>query len=81
MLSFVAGCRTQTESDRPIGINHISIHLRQFSVVVQPLLGHLSDEQRRLGNFLLCHEQPRIGDADIKVSSEDRILAAAFGAA
>ena len=49
--------------------------------MVEPLLGHLRDEQRRLGDLLLCHQHPRIGDADVEVGTEDGVLAAGLGAA
>lgn len=55
--------------------------LRQLPVVVQPLLGHLRDEERRLGDLLLRHQQPRVGDAHVEVRPQDGVLAAGLGAA
>lgn len=49
--------------------------------MVQPLLGHLRHEQRRLGDLLLRHQLPRVGDADVEVRPEDGVLAADLGAA
>ena len=48
--------------------------------MVEPLLGHLGDEERRLGDALLRDEQPRVGEADVEVRAEDGVLAARLSA-
>ena len=56
-------------------------YLRQLSVVVEPLLGHLGDEQRRLVDLLPGHDEAGVGDANVQPLTQDQLLVAKLGIA
>lgn len=48
----------------------------QVAVEVEPLLHHLSDQQRLLRYLLLGHEDAAVGDRAVQVIAHDLVLAA-----
>ncbi len=56
-----------------------SSNLRQFSIVVEPLLRHLGDEQRRLFDLLPGHDESGVGDAHVQPLPQDQLLVTKLG--